>query len=147
MVVMTVAGALLAITAGSLFRSQGRLNLGAGTSRLISESREQQMRAMAGDTAPLDSYIDYSVRFEEDRYIVFPGSVYDAGNPINTVVTLEAPLIFTNVTLPSSIITFSRLSGEVSGLVPGQDSLVFANSQTGDERLIIVNKYGVLSVQ
>src|SRR3989344_6702460 len=130
MLVMVIAGVLLTTTAQSLFQSQQSISLDAMTARFVVEVREQQMRAISGDTAPLGSYIDYSVRLEADRYILFPGSVYDEGNPINTVVTLEAPLVFANSTLPSSTMTFTRGRGEISAFSQGQNSFDIQNPQT-----------------
>lgn len=146
LVVMAIVGIFARLVTLDLFRSQQRSSLTVARDSIVRDIRSQQLRAMSGDMTTAGVYVDYSIRFETNKYILFPGSVYSSDNPDNTVVPLDAILQFSSILFPTSIITFARLSGDIRSYAPGQDSVTLTNVQTGEHYTIQMNIRGIPSV-
>lgn len=147
MVVMAVVGLLAQLIGPNLFRSHQRATLSTAKTVLVSDVRAQQLLAMQGHVKQAGVYIDYSVRFESDRYILYPGSVYDSQSADNRIIMLEGPLRFANITFAASTLSFARLSGEVRNYDSNANSVTLTNTQTAQSYVISVNPYGVVDVQ
>lgn len=143
-IVMGLVGLLMAIVGQTLFRSEQSVNLDTVAQKMISDIKNQQMHAMTGDTATPGTFIDYSVRFEETQYILYPGLVYSPGNSANTVISVVAPISISSMTIPDSTISFSRLSGDVRDFATGSDTVTVRNDQTGQTKTIRINKRGAI---
>lgn len=129
----------------TLFRGQRSATLTEVSSQLVRDLREAQIQAMQG-VAPADgSIVDRSIRFESDRYIVFPGLVYDSGNAENRVVPLDSSMRFSVIAVPGNTVTFIRGSGEVLSYTPDSDTVVLQDTSLNNSVTISVNKYGVVS--
>lgn len=147
LLVMAIIGIFARLITLNLFRGQQRTSLTVARDMFISDARRTQLQAMQGETESPGSYLDYSIRFEQDRYIIFPGTVYDAGNAANQVVALDPMLRFTAIELPFSTVTFSRLSGDIRNFDAAQNSVTLSNTQTGDSYRLRFNERGVLFMQ
>lgn len=102
---------------------------------LLSDIRSQQTWAMSNDSS-------YGVHFESGSYTLFKGSSYMEGTSTNTVINLDPGIIFSNITLPNSVIVFSPGSGDVTNYFAGQDSFTINSSVTNKSTVIKINKYG-----
>src|SRR3989344_9266975 len=69
MVVMGIFALMLGFTSINLIRPQTQANLDTTVTTLVSDLKEQQIRAMTGDGPS-----DYGVNFEPGRYTLFTGS-------------------------------------------------------------------------
>ncbi len=147
LVIMGVIGILARLVTLDLFRGQQRASLTVTKDVLISDIRKQQHRAMEGVTSTPGVYLDYSVRFENQRYILYPGVVYDSENLANEIVPLEPILRFDPIDIPESTITFSRLSGEIRGFDDINNRVTVKNIQTGNQFVIQMNALGVPFVE
>ncbi len=102
---------------------------------LISDLRLQQTKAMANDAS-------YGVHFESNSYTLFQGSSYNPNDPANFAVTLDPTLGFSNISFPGNQIVFLPASGDVSGYLEGENSVLIANSVTNKTTPVKINKYG-----
>lgn len=147
LIVMAIVGIFTRLVTLNVFRGQQRASLTVSRDALVSDIRKQQHRAMEGSTSAPGLYLDYSIRFEQNRYILFPGVVFDENNGANEVIGLDPILAFDPAGIPGGVITFARLSGEVRDYDPNMDRITLANTQTNDAYVIRFNKYGVPFVQ
>ncbi len=88
---------------------------------------------------------EYGIHFEQDKFILFEGSVYSLSDPNNLETTLTTNLTIELITLPSGDIIFSQLSGEVQNYTSGQDSFVLRENNTNDTKIFTINKIGTLN--
>lgn len=147
LLVVTVIGILISVGRQTIQSNLPHVTLDTVSQRVISDVKHQQLSAITGETPQSGTRLDYSVRFEEHRYILYPGLVYVENNPENTIVTLDNGYIFTDSTIPSSELSFSRLSGDIRNYVAGQNSVKLVFTQTNESRLITINNRGVISVE
>ncbi len=141
---MVMMGIFMAIVGQSLFQSHQSLSLNTVVQKMISDIKNQQMHAMQADTVIQGQYVDFSVYFEANKYVLFSGLVYDPSNPTNIEMRIDAPMSLFFIGVPQSIISFSRLSGDVRSFTIGQDTIVVKNSQTTETQSVRINKRGVL---
>ncbi len=146
-VIMAVIGILARVVTLNIFRGQQQASLTVTRDLLLSDIRKQQHRAMSGVTSEPGVYLDYSIRFEPQRYILYPGVIYDSNNVNNEVTVLESVLQFDPIDLTGFEITFSRLSGEIRGFDEDHRSITLKNIQTGNQYVIRFNMLGVPFVQ
>lgn len=144
LVEVLVAGIMVAIlfllATQSLFGGQRSASLAETASQLVRDLRETQIRVMQG------SLLDRSVRFEQDRYVIYPGVVYDSGNPENQAVVLPPSMQFTTIGVPDNTLTFARASGDIRSFTPGADSVVLTETALGTAVTFQVNSRGVVFV-
>lgn len=131
----------------TLFRGQQRTSFTETVNLLVRDMRQQQISVMQGDTFNDHVLSDYSIRFESDRYILFPGSVYVSTNANNRVVPLEPTMKFTSITFPGAILTFARGSGDVRSYNAAANSVTVTDSDTNSQKIISVNEHGVVFIQ
>lgn len=143
-IVMSIMISLYLLGTNNLFSPQRTNELQTTLDSLISDMTSQQSRAMTGDIADGSANSDYGVYFEQDRYTLFKGSSFSAGDANNFTIVLGPNLRFSSIGFPNSVVVYSMSSGEVSGYVNGQDTLVLQDSGEGISRTIHVNSYGVI---
>ena len=88
-------------------------------------------------------YTDYSIRFESDRYILYPGSVYDAGNTANIIVPLEPTVEFSSIGFAGSSVTFARLSGDIRNFIQANSTITLRDTQTNQQTTVTFNTHGI----
>lgn len=147
LVVMAIVGIFTRLVTLNVFRGQQRASLTVTRDSLLSDIRKQQHRSMQGSTSAPGLYLDYSIRFEQNRYILFPGVVFDENNNANEAIGLDPMLVIDPSQIPGGIITFARLSGEVRDYDPDMNQITLTNTQTNDAYIIRFNKYGIPFVQ
>lgn len=145
-IVGAIIGIMFMLTTQSLFRGNKSASLDQVSSSLLTDLRQQQIRAMQGMILTQGTIVDYSIRFESDRYILYPGAAYDSVNPQNQVVLLDSSMRFTSIGVPGSSITFALGSGDVRGYTSGADAVVLTETATGNAWTIRVNEAGVVFI-
>lgn len=146
-IVMGLMLILMAFVTQTLFRGQQRTSLTETVNLMVRDMRQQQLSVMQGDTFGDGVLADYSIRFETDRYILFPGSVYVSSNPNNRVVLYPPTIRSSSITFPGNILTFARGSGDVRSYSATTNSVTLFESDTNTTKVIQVNEHGVVSVQ
>ena len=151
LVEVVIAGALMSamflLSTQSLFHGKRSASLDQTASGVVMDLREQQIRAMQGTVPSPGSVVDYSARFESDRYILYPGSVYDSTNTQNKVMLLDPSMQFTGITFPGNTVTFARGSGVVRGYIPGSNTVVLTETGLGKASTLEINEAGVIFVR
>jgi prepilin-type N-terminal cleavage/methylation domain-containing protein len=144
---VVVIGILLiffTITTMSLTSLQHRTYVLTRVDTLISDLRQQQLKAMVGDTEGRASGDSYGIHFNNNNYVLFHGTTYNAADTANFTIPLETTLTFSSVTFTNSNIIFSQLSGNINGFTPGQDTVTVKDTSTNVQKTIKFNKYGAV---
>lgn len=117
------------------FTARGRAFEKESVNQLISDLRNQQIRAMVGDSN--------GIFFESTRYVLFRGTTFNPQDQGNLAVPLEENLQIVNVSFPQATVVFTKGKGEFLGFVSGSDALSIRNSVSGEEKRVRLNRYGV----
>ncbi|MFH1832605.1 MAG: hypothetical protein ABH816_00360 [Candidatus Levyibacteriota bacterium] len=144
-VVFGVTAIIFGLITFNLLRAQYSSSLNGQFLKFVADVREQQLKAMIGDTEGRSQSDDYGVRFEANRYILFHGSSYNANDPTNFIIYLDQNLEFSSTSLPGETIVFNKGSGEIAGFISGQNTLTLKNIQDNEQKTLTFNKYGVIS--
>jgi prepilin-type N-terminal cleavage/methylation domain-containing protein len=135
---MAVLVLLVSLASVNLIHFNQRASLNSTVTSLISDIKEQQTKAMVGDTEGASSPTSYGVYFEATKYTLFKGSSYVVGDSHNFSINLP-----TNDTIqsPGYSIVFTRLSGETSGTT----TITIIDLTNHDQKVITLNSYGVVT--
>lgn len=144
-IVMGIMSVMYMLSTQSLFRGIRSATLNEITNQLDRDLRELQIRAMQGQTAQ-GAIVDYSIRFESDRYILYPGSVYVDGNAQNQIIMLDPSMQFTSIGVPNQTITFGRGSGDIRNFVSGSDFVLLTDTSIQESSRVRLNEHGVVFV-
>ncbi len=141
---VALVGSIFAILVGiatvNLFKFQHTSQLSSTLESFMADSKEQQIKAMVGDTEGTGTFANYGVHFESNSYTLFRNTYGTA----NFTVNLPSTITFTT-TLPSSQIIYTQGSGEVSGFTIGQNTVTMRDTVDGSQKVITFNRYGVIS--
>lgn len=111
---------------------------------LYSDLKNQQIKAMSGDTQSSGIKSNYGIKILSDSYVLFRGSTYNALDTSN--ITMDAEPGYTiNSTFPDTTIVFEAGSGEIIGFVNGQNTITITHTSTGQAKTIQLNKYGAVT--
>lgn len=145
-IVIICAIILLLLSYGlfSLLNLQTTSSLNSLTDLLIEDIKTQQVKAMTGDTEGRGIPDEYGIYFTPASYTLFHGSSYSANNPDNFVSSLPEGYNIIS-TFPSSSLILQAGSGEILGFEPTQNSITIRNMKNGNQKKILLNKYGAVT--
>ena len=138
---MAIIGVLTTI---NLIKPQTTATLGGTVDQLVADLRGQQLKAMSGDTDGTTSAQQYGVHIASNQYTLYTGS-YAAGAASNFTITTQ-PGVQLSTTLPSSAVTFTKTSGEISSFTDGANTITVTNTYSGESQVISLNRFGVTGV-
>lgn len=144
LVIMAVMGILMQFGSVSLIRFQQYASTNSSISSLVRDIRQQQLRAMSGDTAGTGTRNDFGIHFLPDRYIAFFGASYSPTNPTNFVIVLEPNIRIAATTLPGGTLIFRRGSGEIA-TGNAEETISIRNTANNELRIIRINRLGVIT--
>ncbi|OGM29555.1 hypothetical protein A2630_01010 [Candidatus Woesebacteria bacterium RIFCSPHIGHO2_01_FULL_44_10] len=136
-VVIGIVLALFGIAAVNLVGVQRRSYLDTTVSKLLIDIKEQQTRAMAGDTQDGDQQGDFGIYFEANKYTFFDGFE----------VMLDPSVSISSVGFPGSTLVFEKITGEVVGFTAGADFVSISDSASGLSKTIRLNRFGSINVE
>lgn len=136
-VVMGIFALIISFVSINLIKPQVSATLNSSTNTVVADIKEQQIKAMVGDSEASGNSQTYGVHFESDRYILFRSS-YSPSEPSNFTVNLNPGLSLS--TTPQEII-FLKRSGETTAT-----SITLTHSQTGEQKTLSINKVGAISI-
>ena len=116
---ITIFALLASFTTINLLQPQTKATLDSTVTTLVADIKEQQTKAMAGDSLGSGTAQNHGIYFENTRYIIFKGPGYVASDPTNFVVNID-PSLSLYFNLPNSQIFFSQNSGEWDDLAEGK---------------------------
>ncbi len=142
-IVAAIISSLAVLGTMNLVGSQRQSGMDAAVVQVVSDLREQRIRAMTGDTEGTGTISSYGIYFGTDAYTLFRGNSYAAGDAANFVVNLDSTISFANVNFPGGVVVFSDGSGEVAGWSSATDSFALTDPDNGTTKTITINQYGV----
>jgi len=131
---------LVGIATLNLFQYQHSSQLASTANSFIADYKEQQIKAMIGDTSGSGALSNYGIYFGTTSYTEFQNS-YGTNN---FTVNLPLGLQF-STTLPNSQIIFLKGSGMVSGYTSGKNTITVTDTVNGAQAILTVNQYGVIT--
>ena len=144
--VIGIFSVLVMVVAVNMVRTQTTASVSQTSSVLVADLKQQQLKAMLGNTEGTDTAQTFGIYFEPTSYTLFSGASYSAGDPANFIIKLDEGVEFSNINFPSSQIVFSRKDGNLSGYVSGSDNVTILHVQSGEKETITMNRYGVVSL-
>lgn len=111
---------------------------------LITDIKNQQIKAMVGDTEGRGIPDTYSIYIEPTKYTLFHGQNYSDGDSSNFAVTVDDQYQLLTI-FPSNKIVFASGSGEIVGFAQNQNTINIVDTRTGQQKVITINKYGVVT--
>lgn len=140
-IVIGIIAILFSLSVPQLFRMRDHNTLQTSSTTLISLIRQQQLNAM-------NSPNQYGIHFEQSRYVLFTGLSYSSDDPFNSSNTLDYPLQFVDINLPSSELVFASGSGEIVSFDPNNHSFVLKDTLNNNQKTVQFNLLGVpISIQ
>lgn len=142
-IVISVFATLISLVTLSLVNVRSKTSVNTALRSFITDIKNQQIKAMVGDTEGRGIPDIYSVYIKPESYTLFHGANYSFGDAGNFVIKIPDGYAL-STTFPSDKITFSSRSGEIENYVNGQNSIVFTESASGKQNIIRINKYGTV---
>lgn len=134
-IVMAIFSTLVGLATISLANTERNTSISSEINKIIPDIKQQQIKAMAGDSEGSGAVNDYGIHFGSTSYTLYRGT-YVAGNSSNFVVQMSP-----NITISGSDMTFIRGSGELSGAT----TFVLTDTTNGSTKTVSVNKYGAIT--
>jgi len=142
--VITITGIIISFVTINFVATQSKDLINSTVSILVADLKEQQIKAISGDTEGTPAPSELGIFIEPNSYTLFRGATYSPSDPSNFVINIEPPLSFSN-NLPSSQIIFAINSGEWESYISGQNSITI-QSAAGGQKIITINRYGAVTI-
>lgn len=136
--VLSLTLILLGFITVNLNRSQQGASLVAAEQVLLSDLKQQQLKAMIGDTEGRATSDPYGIHFDSNQYVLFHGATYSAMDNTNSIISLANNMQFDS---PNFNVIFLKLSGEISAA----SSVILKDTTNGNAKTIMINRYGVVT--
>ena len=145
LLVMSIFSVLAGIATVNLFSFQNKSQLNTVFNTFVADLRDQQAKAMSGDTNGTGVIDNYGIRFDAAnfRYTLYKGT-YSATDSANFSVSYPNTLQITT-TFPSSQVNFAKGSGEVVSYASTSATITLRDTMTNSQKVIQLNRYGVIS--
>lgn len=144
-IVMGIVTILLGFITFNLLRAQSSSSLTAAVDTLVTDTRNQQIKAMTGDSEGRGVADSYGIHFSANQYVLFHGASYNQSDTSNFPVNLDTNLNFSSNTFPNGNIIFLETSGEVSSYSAVANSIILQTTAGNQSKTITINKYGVIT--
>lgn len=136
--ILGITAIILGFMTINLISASQSSSLNANTSTLLTDIKQQQLKAMMGDIQKEATPSSYGVHFDQTQYVLFKGDSYSGGSLGNMVIPLNGSLQFAT---PGADLIFSQLTGELS--VASSQAILDPNSK--GRRTFNINRYGVVT--
>ena len=137
-VVTGIIVTLLGFITVNLVRSQQMVSLTSVEEILLADLKQQQLKAMIGDTEGRPTPDSYGIHFDPNRYVTFHSSTYSSSDTSNSAINLESNMQFNS---PGFNIIFSKLSGEI----PTATIIELKDNTNSKLKRIYLNIYGTVT--
>lgn len=137
---MGIFGILAGIATINLVNVSQRNSLNTTVDIFVADLKEQQLKAMVGDTEGSGSISNYGIRFSTSQYTMFR-SIYGTSN---FVINLPGVVTVTS-TFPNNEIVFLKGSGELSSFTAGSNTITLTDTTSGQQKVLTINRYGVVT--
>ena len=144
LVVVSISFVLIGLTTINVLHAKRQSSLTASVDTFIANLKQQQLKAMIGDTEGRSDSDNYGIYFGTNSYTLFHG-LYSSGDQTNFTIQLDDNIQFSSITFPGSQIIFSKNSGEVSGFTNGSNTITIKDITNNRQKTITINRYGVIT--
>jgi prepilin-type N-terminal cleavage/methylation domain-containing protein len=136
LVVMGIVVILFALTVPQLFRLRDRNVLQSATTKMLSDFREQQLKAM-------NELQVHGVHFTSEKYTQFVGDQFVESHDANIETILDYPLGFSLINIPNNTIYFASGSGEIIGFQEEHNSVMLEDLVHHEQHTIRFTMLGI----
>ena len=144
LVEITLVGAfvalLLSLVTLNLFHFQHSSQLSATVNTFLADYKQQQIKAMFGDTSGTGALSNYGIYFGGSSYTEFQNTYGISNFPVSLSTGIQV-----STTSSNSQILFLKGSGEISGFTSGKNTIVLTDTVAGTKETVTFNKYGVVT--
>lgn len=144
LLVIGILGLLFSITFISVFNIRVISTNNSTTSIITSDLKNQQIKAMVGDTEGRGVPDNYGVKILSSQYVLFHGVNYNQADNTNFSVPVENGYTL-STTFPNSLMLFASGSGEIVGFVSNQNTITLTNTSSSRTKTLHFNKYGTIT--
>ena len=144
LVVMGILAVIFGTSSILLLGSQKKASLNSSINRLVVDLKEQQLKAMVGDTGGSGVASPSGVYFNKTNYVLFRGQTFNSADPSNYVTNLDYGFQFSPINLVNSQIQFTPVTGTVSGYLVNSDNFSLTDPNTNEQKTIKINKLGAV---
>ena len=141
--VLGILGVLLSISILSIGPLLSKTSVKEQSQILLADSSLTQLKSMRREQGGSGQTTPFGIYFEPGKYVLFQGAAYNAADPENIEVVLSEDLNFSSILLPSSIVQFTRGSGDVTAYNPAASSVIMTQVSTGTSVIVQYNRYGI----
>lgn len=131
---------LVGLVTVNLFKFQHTSQLSSTIDTFLADYKEQQIKAMVGDTDNTGTINNYGVHIESTSYTLFRNTYGTANFAVNMPNGIQL-----TTTFPSSQVVFTAGSGEVAGFTTGLNTITFTDTVDGSQKVVTINRYGVVA--
>lgn len=143
-VVLGILAALLGIVIINVGNIRSSASVNTSVTSFVTDIKNQQTKAMVGDTEGRGVPDTYGVYVEPTKYTMFHGQNYNSNDTSNFAIPIDASFQLSS-TFSGNKIIFASGSGEILNFVSGQNTVVIRNATTGEQKTITFTKYGSIS--
>lgn len=144
-IVMGIVILMLGFITINLVQARNSSSLTTTLDTLITDMKNQQIKAMTGDTEGRGTADSYGIHFSANQYVLFHGTSFNQSDSSNLAINLDPSLSFNQDLFPSGNIIFLQTSGEVSSFSTTSNSIVLTGSNGNQTKTITINKYGIIT--
>jgi Tfp pilus assembly protein FimT len=144
-VVIGMLALLIGFATTNLLGADRRASLTATIDTLIADLRSQQTKAMTGISVGGVTPLGYGIHFEQNRYTLFQGLTYNASDTLNSVISVDTRVQFSDIALPNASVVFLSKSGEMNGYNSELDNVTVHQLDSNQLETIRLNRYGVIT--
>lgn len=110
---------------------------------LSSDLKNQQIKAMVGDTEGRGVADNYGIKIFSDSYVLFHGNNYNESDTSNFSIPIDQGYTL-STTFPGETIIFASDSGELVNFSQGQSTITITHNETGSSNTMELNSYGTI---
>lgn len=141
--VMGLVALLLGYMSLNVLNGRNKADLNTVKDTFATDFKNQQTKAMAGDTEGRGTPDTYGIYINSNSYTLFHGSTYTPTEASNFKIDMPNGVSL-STTFPQSKIVFAQGSGEITPFSDSTNTIRISNTSTNETRTIQVNKYGAI---
>ncbi len=141
---MGVFATLVGLATVNLLGVQRKSSLTATIDTLIADIKEQQIKAITGDTFG-GGQSSYGIYFGPGQYVLFAGGTYHPNDSTNAMIPLDTNVVFSSINFPDTSVVFASGSGEIINFNSQAHTVTLLQVHSGEGKTIDINRYGVVT--
>jgi prepilin-type N-terminal cleavage/methylation domain-containing protein len=144
-IVLGITSILFGVMTFNLLRFKNSSSSQSNIDTLVSDLKNQQLKAMLGNTEGRAANDSYGIYFLSDKYILFHGTSYNPNDSANFPVNLPTDVQIQSTTLPNNTVVFTKISGEIPSFAQGSNTVTVKAVNINVQKVITFNRYGVIT--